>query len=84
MVRRDIDGASLAPDRERRLHFDFPTVRTEPLDQSLDESCVRLVEQPIQPLTVPAHPNLKLGVKGLADPSELPERDGPESPTFDP
>jgi len=83
MERGNIDRPAFTGNRERRLHLHDPTKGPEPRHERFDEACVRLIEEPVQPLTVPPQSDIEVCVKRFTDPTELGERQRPEAATLD-
>jgi len=75
VISEHVDRAALAADRERHLDIGLPTIGAKPPDKLLDEVRVRLVEQAIESLAVPAEADVQGRVERLGDLPERPERD---------
>jgi hypothetical protein len=79
----DVDRAAFAADRERRLDGRVPAGVPQPTDERLDQVRMRLVEQPIQSLPVPANPHVKRCTKCLGRSADRRHRDAIQLPPFD-
>ncbi len=64
---KHVDRPALTPDGERHLDVGDPPRGTESDDQLVDESGMRLVEQPVQAFAVPPKANVERRIKGLSD-----------------
>jgi hypothetical protein len=72
--RQNVDRAALAQDRERHLDRDIPASFAEQYHRRVDESGVRLIEQPIEAFAAPAQLQIEARTQCTCDSAQDPER----------
>ena len=80
----NVDGPALAPEIERGLRSDRPTVRHQDPHDSLHEIRVARVQESIETLTLPEQPNVDASAERGGTPGERVNRDAIGASALDP
>ncbi len=79
----EIDGAALAVDRIRHFEPDLPAEASKQRDDRSNQSCVTLVNEPVEMTSAPVQLNGELGIERSGDSPQVGERDPLEMAALD-